>query len=161
MPGITRACGAVLAEAASVCLEDQGHGMLTSLTVDGDFLEVFALQRTTVDEQMRRSHYDEHKATENGACGVSILAACKLTNRTVLQQSRRGTGFDYWLGLEGAPFFQEAIRLEVSGIRRGGTREIRDRVLTKTLQVGRAKGSTPALITVVEFSGPRMRLVRR
>src|SRR3954467_4536927 len=53
MPGLTPAFGGSLAEAAAVCLEEQGHGVVVALTVEGHFDEAFALERSLVDEQMR------------------------------------------------------------------------------------------------------------
>jgi hypothetical protein len=161
MTGLTPAYGTVLAEAASVCLEDQGHGVSTGLRVEGDFHAALILHRLTVDAQMRRSHGDLEKATENGACAVAILAVRHLTGLTVLRQSRRGLGFDYWLGPEGGFLFQGAARLEVSGIRKGGERSIRERVRRKIEQAGRSTGLAPALIAVVEFSGSLLRLFKR
>jgi hypothetical protein len=43
----------------------------------------------------------------------------QLTQFTVIERSRKGTGFDYWLGSEdeaGELPFQNKVRLEVSGI---------------------------------------------
>jgi hypothetical protein len=161
MPGLTPAYGAVLAEAASVCLEEQGHGLSTGLRVEGDFLAAFPLHRLTADEQMRRSHNDAEKATENGACGIAILAVRDLTGLGVLLQSRRGMGFDYWLSPQEDFLFQSALRLEVSGIRRGKEGSIRERVRRKMKQTERSGDLAPALIAVVEFSGPRLRLIQR
>jgi len=161
MPGLTPAYGAVLAEAASVCLEEQGHGPSTGLRVDGDFLAAFSLYRLTVNEQMRLSHNDAEKATENGACGVALLAVRDLTGRSVLLQSRKGTGFDYWLGSPDGFLFQGAARLEVSGIRRGKEGSIRERARRKMEQTERSRALAPVWIAVVEFSGPRLRLFQR
>ncbi len=41
-PALTPAAGATLAEAAAVCLEEQGHGMRLSLRVAGEFSRIFA-----------------------------------------------------------------------------------------------------------------------
>jgi hypothetical protein len=35
-----------------------------------------------------------------GAVGVAVLLSKQLTGFTVIQRSRKGTGFDYWLGDE-------------------------------------------------------------
>jgi hypothetical protein len=52
----------------------------------------------------------------------------------VVERSRRGTGFDYWLGKKGdnnqLPF-QNAVRLEVSGIRKGDDGKIKARAKQK------------------------------
>ncbi|HVR96404.1 MAG TPA: hypothetical protein VMW27_07310 [Thermoanaerobaculia bacterium] len=160
-PGLTPAWGTVMAEAASVCFEDQGHGESPLLSVDGDFIEVFTVHRPSVDEQMRRSHADVDRATENGACGVSILAVQALTHLTVLHQAWRGMGFDYWLGPEYGFLFQGAARLEVSGIRKGDETSIRNRVRQKLAQTERTHGVAPVYVAVVEFSRPALRIVQR
>jgi hypothetical protein len=162
MPGLTPALGGSLAEAAAVCLEEQGHGIVVALAVEGHFEEVLALERAPVDEQMRNSHRHEETATENGACGVTIAAVCELAGLTVLRQSSRWTGVDYWLGPKEADFFHASARLEVSGIRRGGEPTIRARVRQKLEQTKKwGPHSSPALIAVVEFSRPVMRIVKR
>ncbi|MFN6464941.1 MAG: hypothetical protein RMZ41_024410 [Nostoc sp. DedVER02] len=48
----------------------------------------------------------------------------QLTEFTVIERSRKGTGFDYWLGSEeetGELPFQNKVRLQVPGIRKADT----------------------------------------
>jgi len=160
MPGLTPALGGSLAEAAAVCLEEQGHGTVVSLTVEGHFEEVLALERAPVDEQMRNSHRHEETATENGACGIAIAAVCEMTGLTVLRQSSRWTGVDYWLGPKEAELFQDSLVLEVSGIRKGGDHSIRGRVRQKAVQMKKWGLEPPGLVAVVEFSRPVMRTLK-
>jgi hypothetical protein len=152
-----------MAEAASVCLESQGHGETVDLAVDGKVREQLVLERLRVDTQMRSAHRHEETATEHGAYGIAILTVCRLTGQTVFSQSWRWNGFDYWLVPEedDSPF-QEATLLEVSGIRSGTERTIRARVREKIVQV-RTYSPYPleqALVAVIEFSRPQMRLVK-
>src|SRR6185369_10938316 len=135
MPGLTPAWGAVLAEAASVCLESQGHPAQVELRVDGSFEETFVLERLRISEQMRNAYRHDERTTENGAYGVALLAVCRLMERTVILQSWQGTGFDYFLAPEGEDQFQESILLEISGIRRGTAGAIRGRVREKIVQM--------------------------
>ncbi len=158
---LTAACGALMAEAASVCLEDQGHGLKTSLRIDGDFAAIATLHRGPVDERARWSHNDAERATENGAYGVALLAIRELTGLTVLLQSRRGSGFDFWLGPETGYLFQAGVRLEVSGIRRGDETLIRRRLRSKLRQTEQSEQLAPAYVAIVEFSRPVLRVVRR
>lgn len=160
MPGLTPAWGAVLAEAASVCLESQGHPVQVELRVDGAFEETFVLERLEVSRQMTLSHQDEEEATELGACGVAILAARSLMNLVVLRRSRKGTGFDYWLSSEWDSLLQRGERLEVSGIRKGSEAAVKARIGEKTRQIQRFRIDSPAWIAVVEFSRPRLKLTR-
>ena len=163
MPGLTPTWGGVLAEAASVCLEDQNHAILVELSVDGAFEDLLLLERLEVDGQIRDSHGDEQEATEHGACGIAILAICSLTHRRVLKRSWKRTGCDYWIGPDMDPWFQNARRLEVSGIRAGGESAIRTRVQRKVQQSLRWQEASPnpALVAVVEFSRPLLRIVER
>jgi len=161
MPGLTPALGGSLAEAASVCLEEQGHGVVVTLTVEGHFEEVLALERSLVDDQMRNSHGHQETATENGACGVALAAVCELTGLTVLRQSSRWTGVDYWLGLREAKQFQaSSLVLEISGIRKGGDHTIRARVRQKAAQMKKWGLEPPGLVAVVEFSRPVIRMLK-
>lgn len=161
MPGITSAAGAVMAEAGSVCLEDEGHAQTASLRVDGDFSAELELQRLPVTEQMRRAYQFETTATERGACGVAALLIGELTPYTILEEAKRGSYFDYWLGLPGGFLFQGAARLEVSGIRRADESAVRDRCKVKSEQIGRSRETVPGFVVVVEFSRPLARVLRR
>jgi hypothetical protein len=161
MPGLTPALGTVMAEASSVCLDGEGHARVLNLRVDGDFEEEFVLQRLEVDEQMVSSYQFATTATERGACGIAILAVGEITSYTVLQEARRGTHFDYYLGPRDGFLFQGAARLEVSGLRRADEAAIRERVRAKLKRMGRLGEHLPGFVAVVEFSRPLVRIVRR
>jgi hypothetical protein len=149
-----------MADAAAVCLEDQGHGSEVALRVTGEFRELYLLQGLDVTDQMRAT-YDPEEATEFGAYGIAILLMRDLTGLTV-QRAFKGGGFDYWLGIvdEDRPFANMA-RLEVSGIRRGKRGQIAARVKEKLEQVRRSDGLLTAYVVVVEFSAPLVRVERR
>jgi hypothetical protein len=100
------------------------------------------------------------EATEYGACAIAILLVLDLTEFTVIERSRKGTGFDYWLGDE-ENLFQQA-RLEISGILKGSRNDIAHRVDEKRRQTARAGHSkTPAYVCAVEFGGPVARMVTK
>jgi len=161
MPGLTPAWGAVMAEAASVCLESQGHRLSVDLRVDGDFRELLVVQRLEVSEQMRNAHRNGDKTTEHGAYGVALLTVSRLTGETVLNQSWTMTGFDYRLGpRQEEESFQDSTRLEISGIRKGTERTIRARVQEKITQMKSHPWIGPSLVAVVEFSRPSVRIVK-
>jgi hypothetical protein len=149
-----------MADAATICLAEQGHDSEVALRVTGEFRVTYLLQHANVTDQMRAT-YDREEATEFGACGIAILVMRDLTGLTV-QRAFKGGGFDYWLGTvdEDQPFAHMA-RLEVSGIRRGDRRQIASRVKEKMLQVGVPGGVLPAYIVVVEFSAPMVRIESR
>lgn len=70
---ITKDYGGYLAEAASVCLEDQEHRSGVCLSVDGEFNEQFVLTWRNINAQVRRCHNDLEVATEYGAYGIAVL----------------------------------------------------------------------------------------
>ena len=160
-PALTPAIGLALAEAASVCLEEQEHPLEVSLGVSGAFARIYRVARPEVTEQMRLCYNDPEEATEWGACGIAILIVCDLTEWHIIERSRRGTGFDYWLGDADNHPFQRKARLEVSGIRVGDSSTIQARVRQKIRQTHRSDGEFPAYIAVVEFSNPILQVVQR
>ncbi|WP_293330070.1 hypothetical protein [Microcoleus sp. CAWBG58] len=158
LPAITPAFGAALAEAGAICLTDEAHQPGVTLEVEGEFSSTFILDWQPVTEQTRRCWNDEEYATEQAAYAVAFLLILQLTNLTVIERSRKGTGFDYWLGIQDSTAtlpFQRMARLEVSGIRKGNRSQINARVKQKIEQtrVSDAQG-LPAYIIVVEFSRP-------
>lgn len=162
-PGITRAVGETFAEAAAVCLEDQRHRSGIAMNVDGDFTGAFSIAWEETTAQMRRCWADMQFATEVGAYGIAVLLVQELTELTVVERARKGTGFDFWLGNKGdsGRLFQGKERLEVSGILSGEETIVRSRVRQKLGQTNRSDGKLPALIIVVEFSKPRSRVVNK
>jgi hypothetical protein len=161
MYGITPEYGACIAQAASICLEDQKHKSGVKLNVDGEYDGKFDLIWNIVNEQMRRCWADIGFAVEQGAYGVAALLVPTLTGFE-LERSIRGTGFDFWLGSKKDLLFQKKARLEVSGILKGSESEIKARVKQKKIQTRRSDRTLlPAYITIVEFSQPLSRVVKR
>ncbi len=162
-PGITESVGANMEEAAAICFDNQGHSSVVCLTVTGDFRETYTVSFKKVTEQMKLSWGDLQVATEYGAYGIAILIIDDKTDLTVIERSRKGTGFDFWLGTKSTPgaYFQNKARLEVSGILHDSDSEIDKRVKIKLNQVSRSDGLLPAYITVIEFSGPKAKVVKK
>jgi hypothetical protein len=158
LPAITPAFGAAIAEAGAICLTDEAHKPGVALKVEGEFSTQFKLEWQPVTEQTRRCWNDEEYATEQAAYGIAFLLILQLTKFTVIERSRKGTGFDYWLGIQDSVDtlpFQQVARLEVSGIRKGNRSQINARVKQKTEQTRASDAQgLPAYIIVVEFSQP-------
>ena len=111
---------------------------------------------------MVASSGDLVEATEYGAYGLAMLLMLELTPFTVIRQSKRGTGVDYWLGYKDAPKpFQDAARLEVSGILNGDDSAVRSRVKVKHNQTYPSDGLLPGYIVVVEFGRPIAQVVQK
>lgn len=162
MPGISPRRGASFAEAASVCLEETDHHPGVTMQIDGDckhYVQV-VWNGAAGSTQNTRAWNDPEEATEDGAYGVAALLITELSEYTVVERSRKGTGFDYWLGRKDAPdpLFQEKARLEVSGIRSGDQHAINARVRRKIDQTKVSNGLLPGVIVVVEFGSPRTRV---
>jgi hypothetical protein len=155
LPAISPAFGQYLAEAGAVCLESQGHANGQELSVQGMRSEDYALRWPEVTDQIERCLNDPEVATEHGAVGIAVLLMKRLIGYAVIQRSRKGTGFDYWLGDESDMPFDNKARLEVSGIRNGDQKAVKARVREKLKQTEVSDETRlPAYVVVVEFGRP-------
>lgn len=156
-PGITSVFGNALAEAASVCLDQQGHTSPTPMPVRGALSTEAMITWQTPNDQARRCWADPEVTTEHGAYGIAGLLVPRISRFNVIERSRKGTGFDFWLGdsTDEGPLFQGKARLEVSGIREGSNSKMSSRLREKIKQVERSDGSLPAIVVVVEFGSPQ------
>ena len=154
LPGFTASRLAARAEAASVCLEQNGYRAECQFTVR-DTMEmnhVVPARLVPITERMRAANADLQEATEHGAEAIAAILSLELTPYTIVERARKGTGFDYWLGT--GPLELKA-RLEISGILKGTLQELEARVRKKNRQTGRSDDlGYPAFICVVEFSHP-------
>ena len=153
-PGITPAVGEGLAQAGGACLESQDHDEGVELRVRGSRTNAYSLRWPEVTEQVIRCFNDPLEATEDGAAGVAILLAKREIGYEVVECSRRGTGFDYWIGDEADLPFEGKARLEVSGIRSGTDSQIRARVRQKLVQIEQSGNFPAGWVIVVEFGRP-------
>lgn len=162
IPGVSKGTASFLCENAVVCLCRQNHHSGVKMKCCGIDNQPEVVEWVTMfTDQMNRSHYDQEVATEYGAVCISILYALHHTDYTIVQRSRKKTGFDYWLGKKGDIIFQNAARMEVSGIF-NGVKRIDERVRQKLEQV-RPSDNTglEAFISVVEFSQPCIKFVKK
>jgi hypothetical protein len=143
------------------CLEDRGHANGVVLKVAGTFNRTFKLYWEHVDEQTRRFCADEEVTTEHGAYGIAFLLIKKLTEYTIIERSRKGPGFDFWLGKDNESLFNKKARLEVSGIRDGDMTTVKTRARQKINQVKPSDGQLPAYVVIVEFSMPLSEVVKK
>lgn len=159
IPALTESLGIVLAEAAAVCLNNQGHSESVQLHVRKVSDTNYFLHWPTVTNKMDRAFNDLERSTELGACGIAILLVRSQTGLTAIQQSKKGTGFDYWLGPENQQEslpFQNTARLEVSGILKGTESQFTTRMKQKIKQTHKsADTKLQAYAVIVEFSHPQ------
>ena len=146
--------GETLAQAGGVCLESQGHIPGVLLQVMGYLDNTYSMDWPEVTQQARKSLNDPNETTEWGAVGVAILLTKSELGYSVLERSRKGTGFDYWIGDETELPFESKARLEISGIRKGSNPDVKARVREKLKQVEQSGHSPAAYVIVVEFGTP-------
>lgn len=158
--GLSSSWGGFLEEAASYCLENQGHNHRVYMTVVGDVGDNCIVVRRAINEPAQKSWQDLQEATEYGAYGVAILLILEFTEYTIVERSCKGTGFDYWVGINNSMLFQKRARLEVSGILNGSDSAITYRLRQKIEQVNRIRHALPAFIIIVEFGTPKSRIKR-
>lgn len=156
MPGLTAAFGSVMAEAAAVCLENQQHPIGVSLAISGSSTQSFLLDWNAVTAQQVSAYNDLQEATELGASGIAILLMEKITGNVVLERSRKGPGFDYWVGKQDDDdLFSNKNRLEISGILNGTSTQFTSRINQKKRQMLPSSGLAPGYVIVVEFGNPK------
>ena len=162
MPGLTPSAGQNLADAAAVCFDECGHRGPIRLKVTGWRPREYHVIYPEVTDRKRRTHNDHQEATELGACAVAISVIHDAAGFAVVERSRKGTGFDYWLG-DDCPYpFQKKARLEVSGILRGTEGDLERRVNKKCRQTERSDCTRmDAFVAVVEFGHPMAKVVKR
>ena len=93
---------------------------------------------------------------------MAICVIHDLVGFAVVERSRKGTGFDYWLGADDPRPFRRKARLEVSGILRGTQRDLEHRIRQKCRQTERSDHTRlEAFVAVVEFGHPMAKVVKR
>ena len=157
-PGITSIEGANLYENSIVALHNSGHQPPVELQMEGLRTEPFSLVwDNTFDDQMRRTYADEQSVTERAAVAISVMLALHNTTYTVIERSRKGTGFDYMLGDSFDPLFTPKARLEIFGImQESESNTLTKRFKQKATQTDRSDDCClPAYVSVVEFRTPK------
>lgn len=158
MPGITPIEGANLYENCIVQLHRCEHPMPVNLKVGGlNNCTYKILWEDIYNDQFNRTYADEQSVTERAAIGVSALLAFETTEYTIVERSRKGTGFDYMLGDKNDTLFIPKARLEISGIKtETESNSIEKRFKQKALQTDISdKSGLPAYISIIEFSTPK------
>jgi hypothetical protein len=161
--GITPSWGGALAECVSVCLQERGHKPPTPVRIEGTVAADGLVLWSAPSEQACRCWADPEEATENGACGIACLVAVEVFGFEVIERSKKGPGFDYWVGgEEDVPgLFQRKARMEVSGMRGAEVGEVNARLKKKLKQTAPSAGQFPALGVVIEFGRPLVLAVKK
>jgi hypothetical protein len=92
---------------------------------------------------------------------MAIVLLREMTGRKAIGRSKKGPGFDYWIGDtdDDELIFSNMARPEVSGILSGSDGNIATRLRTKLDQVkpGNLSGF-PVCIAIIEFGQPKARV---
>ncbi len=149
-------------EAAAVCLDFHGHKSGQKIKITGDLEGEFMLIWSEVTQSMRDSRNDMEYTVESGAYCLAMLVIERLTGFKVTKQSKKRTGFDYWLGRLDALGLQDHARLEVSGILKNSKGRLSWRLKEKIVQTMKSDNlNLNAYVVVVEFSGPSIKIAKR
>lgn len=163
--GLTPTAGAYFAEAASYCLHLHSHPTPVQILFSGDLLDEASLQWiSTITDAHSRTHADLEESTEYGAYAIAIVVAVRVTGLCSVERSAKGTGIDFCLmgGSDQRGIFQQAARLEVSGIFRGLKSAMMTRLSQKLSQTSPSDaGVLPAYVAIVEFSSPEVKFRKK
>lgn len=140
-----------------------GHPENVLLMIEGDLQDTVGIHwQDDYNEQKGRTYADMQYTTEHGAVCLSVMLITCLNPYTVIERSRKGTGFDYWLGDKNSLLFQKKARLEVSGILKGDDSLLKSRHAAKVEQTSKSDElRIPAYVSVVEFSKPKAMFTKR
>ncbi|MBR6276858.1 MAG: hypothetical protein IKR31_08030 [Prevotella sp.] len=157
LPGISSIAAQQLYETFEVCMHVSKHPEDVKLVVEGDVQKVVDIHwQDEYNDQKERTYADMQYTTEHGAICLSVMLTTSFTPYTIIERSRKGTGFDYWLGDKNSILFQKKARLEVSGILNGDDAVMKSRHASKVMQTDKSDNlHLPAYISVIEFSRPK------
>lgn len=156
--GLTPAVASYYTEAARVCL-DRHHQSPVAVQINNSGHSVTTtVEWEATDEPTRNAHANEIDATEAGAYAC-VLAAVELVMRLcAIHRAETATGADYYIAPAGstAADLERALRLEISGVDKGSTTTINQRLNAKREQAAMGASNLPALAGVIGF---RARLI--
>ena len=165
---LTPSFGGSIAEANAVCMQANGHSSGVEMIVDGAVQDRFAINWQDPDIRSASTWADMQVAAEHGAYAVAICIIAESKGLNALSRSRKGTGFDFWLGKLNSdlPFqdsdlpFQDKARLEVSGILKGIDSQVEYRAKKKKEQMVPTNGNLVGYAFVVEFGAPQSKVIQ-
>jgi hypothetical protein len=102
--------------AAAVCYDKNGFHPEIEHEITGDIQGTITLDWDKLTSIDNNTYNDLQEATEWGATVIAFLLIKQYTNYRVISRSKKGTGYDYFLGSGTGNLFQDMAKLEVSGI---------------------------------------------
>jgi hypothetical protein len=168
LKGISKSFGDYMAECTAVCLYSQNHNSNVVLKVfdenDTEIESGLVKWSISINDDIIKSNFDEKRATDFGAMGLSLLITKASTDYTTFISSETNNGVDFWLLKDDdndLNFF--SARLEVSGIRK----ETKDNSIKKRLKIKEkqilksSRKDIPCYISIIEFSTPKALFIKK
>lgn len=160
--GLTDAIAESNSEAARVCL-DRHHESPVGFQIDSDgrITDTIAEWKLT-DAQTRGAWANEIDATEAGAYACSLAAIELCEGLVAIRRAETKTGADYYVAPLGSSLedLEDCLRLEVSGVDRGGESVVNQRLKEKIDQAAAGISNLPAIASVVGFGARIIRIAR-
>jgi hypothetical protein len=151
--GLTPRIAEYYAEAARVCL-DRHHQPPVDFRIEnaGTTLDA-TTEWFPPDDRTRRAWANETDATEVGAYACSLAAVELAAGLVAIHRAETKTGADYYVAPPGTSLedLEGCLRLEVSGVDRGGPSVVAQRLRVKLEQAARGQSNLPAMAGVVGF----------
>lgn len=144
--------------ACMTTLHRSGHQDGVQMELKGDRKANISLRWDDYfDDMIDRSWKEINYCTDHAAVCISCLLAVNETEYTVVERSRKGDGFDYWLGHKSDILFKRAARMEISGIlSESATNTIERRLNIKMRQTEQSDSTgLSAYISIIEFGKPK------
>lgn len=169
LPGITARMGAFMSEAAVVALTLNGHKSGVILKIEGDFKEEYQIiWKEPLTDNVIHAWGNLRDVVSHASVALSLLLIQELTNFVFFEIGLINTGIDYWISTKTEPnedmyFPEREARLEISGIfTANNSNTINMRVNLKKKQAEQSDESgLPAYISVIEFSIPKAKIVKK
>ena len=152
-PGVTDVIAASYEQAASVCLS-QHHNPPIECEIErrGELLPG-RLNWDPPTDRARSAWANVDDATRDGAYAVALAAVEAASGLVAIRRAETRTGADYYVVLQDSDQddFENAYRLEISGVNGGAKQAVRQRLSQKIEQARKGDSDLPALATVVGF----------
>lgn len=155
-PGVTPVVTANYAEAASVALSRHHESPTTFSIRYGQDSSERELWWSRPNSRAIRAWSNRDDATRDGAYSLALAAVEAEAGWVALGRAETRTGADYYVGFTDAPDYEDAYRLEVSGIDEGDAPQIEYRLTQKLKQAREGQSDLPALACVVGFRSRRI-----
>lgn len=173
IPFITDGYFALYKEKCMVSFTDQGHksGVKLALNIDNEQELVAVTWKGDVTPQLRDSHSDSKKNTEDAACAIALLLIREYTTYTAYKTTdTNAERVDYYLKPQDEDdddmlIFNNAAYLEVSGIRKATQKNsLVKRCAEKVERLKRSEildDDDLVYVCIVEFGHPSSIMVKQ